>query len=138
MEKILSQDEIDALLKGVVSGEVETQAEADGQAPGGVKQYDLLNQERIIRGRMPTLELINTTPVFVLGGPVEHEGGVQHYRDANHEIRRVPEDCPNSLFAERVSNGPASGKRSLRHERVPGLPYRGLLFRGEGANTCEA
>ena len=59
MEKILSQDEIDALLKGVVSGEVETQADEDGQPAGGVKQYDLFNQERIIRGRMPTLELIN-------------------------------------------------------------------------------
>jgi flagellar motor switch protein FliM len=59
MEKILSQDEIDALLKGVVSGEVETQAEEEGQPVGGVKQYDLFNQERIIRGRMPTLELIN-------------------------------------------------------------------------------
>ncbi len=58
MEKILSQDEIDALLKGVVSGEVETQAEEEGQAAGGVKQYDLFNQERIVRGRMPTLELI--------------------------------------------------------------------------------
>jgi flagellar motor switch protein FliM len=58
MEKILSQDEIDALLKGVVSGEVETQAEEEGQPAGGVKQYDLFNQERIVRGRMPTLELI--------------------------------------------------------------------------------
>ena len=59
MEKILSQDEIDALLKGVVSGEVETQSGEEGQLEGGVKQYDLFNQERIIRGRMPTLELIN-------------------------------------------------------------------------------
>ena len=59
MEKILSQDEIDALLKGVVSGEVETQAGEEGQSAGGVKQYDLFNQERIVRGRMPTLELIN-------------------------------------------------------------------------------
>lgn len=58
MEKILSQDEIDALLKGVVSGEVETQAEEEGQAAGALKQYDLFNQERIVRGRMPTLELI--------------------------------------------------------------------------------
>ena len=58
MEKILSQDEIDALLKGVVSGEVETKAEEEGQQAGGVKQYDLFNQERIVRGRMPTLELI--------------------------------------------------------------------------------
>ena len=58
MEKILSQDEIDALLKGVVSGEVETQPEEEAQSAGGVKAYDLYNQERIVRGRMPTLELI--------------------------------------------------------------------------------
>jgi len=58
MEKILSQDEIDALLKGVVSGEVDT-APKDDAPKGGAKQYDLLNQERIIRGRMPTLELVN-------------------------------------------------------------------------------
>ena len=59
MEKVLSQEEIDALLKGVVSGEVDTAPkEATGSADG-TTQYDLLNQERIIRGRMPTLELIN-------------------------------------------------------------------------------
>ncbi|HSL03250.1 MAG TPA: flagellar motor switch protein FliM [Nitrospiraceae bacterium] len=58
MEKILSQDEIDALLKGVDSGEVETQAVEEAQPAGGVKSYDLFNQERIVRGRMPTLELI--------------------------------------------------------------------------------
>lgn len=59
MEKILSQDEIDALLKGVVSGDVDT-APKESEAPSaGVAQYDLLNQERIIRGRMPTMEMIN-------------------------------------------------------------------------------
>jgi len=61
MDKILSQDEIDALLKGVVSGEVDTAppAEAVDDSTAGIKGYDLLNQERIIRGRMPTLEMIN-------------------------------------------------------------------------------
>ncbi len=59
MEQILSQDEIDALLKGVVSGEVDTASKEGAPAAGVAKQYDLLNQERIIRGRMPTLELIN-------------------------------------------------------------------------------
>ena len=57
MDKILSQEEIDALMGGVVSGEVDTTPKDDAQ--GGIKCYDLLNQERIIRGRMPTMEMIN-------------------------------------------------------------------------------
>lgn len=59
MEKILSQDEIDALLKGVVSGEVDTTPKEGETTAKGVEQYDLFNQERIIRGRMPTMEMIN-------------------------------------------------------------------------------
>lgn len=57
-QDILSQDEIDALLHGVGDGSVETKADQqlhDGQA----RPYDLTSQERIIRGRMPTLEMIN-------------------------------------------------------------------------------
>ncbi|WP_447972080.1 flagellar motor switch protein FliM [Nitrospira sp. Kam-Ns4a] len=57
MEKILSQDEVDALLKGVVSGEVDT--EPKEEKPAGIRSYDLINQERIFRGRMPTLEMIS-------------------------------------------------------------------------------
>jgi flagellar motor switch protein FliM len=57
-EKILSQDEVDALLQGVMAGEVDT-APAEPAAPGGVQGYDLFNQERIIRGRMPTFDMIN-------------------------------------------------------------------------------
>ena len=55
-DDILSQEEVDALLRGVSS-------EADEQAPaedaGAVRPYDIGRQERIVRGRMPTLELIN-------------------------------------------------------------------------------
>ncbi len=55
-QDFLSQDEVDALLKGV-SGEVdEAKVEVDNT---GVRAYDLAKQERIVRGRMPTLELIN-------------------------------------------------------------------------------
>jgi len=57
-EKILSQDEVDALLRGVVSGDVDTSPK-DEPPPTGTRPYDLLNQERIIRGRMPTLDMIN-------------------------------------------------------------------------------
>ena len=56
-EKILSQAEVDALLKGVTEGNVETEQPEVPQ--GGLRQYDLTSQERIIRGRMPNLEVIN-------------------------------------------------------------------------------
>ncbi len=55
-EDILSQEEVDALLRGV-SGEPEEAAAA--VEAGGPRPYDIGRQERIVRGRMPTLELIN-------------------------------------------------------------------------------
>ncbi len=57
VEKILSQEEIDALLRGMENGEVSTAQEP--LDPSGIRQYDFTNQDRIIRGRMPTLEIIN-------------------------------------------------------------------------------
>src|SRR5688572_8592758 len=53
---VLSQDEIDALLHGVDSGAVKTEEAA---ARDEARQYDFANQVRIVRGRMPTLEMIN-------------------------------------------------------------------------------
>jgi flagellar motor switch protein FliM len=58
VKDLLSQDEIDALLHGVDDGDVETEEESDEDA-GGIKPYDLASHERIVRGRMPTLEMIN-------------------------------------------------------------------------------
>jgi flagellar motor switch protein FliM len=55
---LLSQDEIDALLHGVQDGEVETETDSV-PAPGAVRGYDFTSQDRIVRGRMPTLEMIN-------------------------------------------------------------------------------
>ena len=56
-QDFLSQEEVDALLKGV-TGEAD-EAAGEEQAAGGVRPYDLGRQERIVRGRMPTLELVN-------------------------------------------------------------------------------
>ncbi len=54
---LLSQDEIDALLHGVDDGAIETDADVvDALA---TRPYDFNSQERIVRGRMPTLEMIN-------------------------------------------------------------------------------
>ncbi|MDP3512005.1 MAG: flagellar motor switch protein FliM [Sulfuritalea sp.] len=56
-QDFLSQEEVDALLKGV-AGETDD-APAEIEEVGGVRPYDLGRQERIVRGRMPTMELIN-------------------------------------------------------------------------------
>ncbi|MBN3468485.1 flagellar motor switch protein FliM [Pseudomonas savastanoi pv. phaseolicola] len=56
VQDLLSQDEIDALLHGVDDGMVQTDTVSE---PGSVKSYDLTSQDRIVRGRMPTLEMIN-------------------------------------------------------------------------------
>ena len=53
----LSQDEVDALLKGV-TGEADEPEEAQGEGEG-IRAYNIGTQERIVRGRMPTLELVN-------------------------------------------------------------------------------
>jgi flagellar motor switch protein FliM len=61
MNQVLSQAEVDALLNAVAEGSLDT-------ANGGtvkkddknqdVQSYDLTNQDRVIRGKMPTLDLI--------------------------------------------------------------------------------
>ncbi len=56
MQDLLSQDEIDALLHGVDDGDISTD---DDGLDGGITSYDLTTQDRIVRGRMPTLEMIN-------------------------------------------------------------------------------
>lgn len=56
MQDLLSQDEIDALLHGVDEGDIDTD---DDLEMDPVKAYDLTTQDRIVRGRMPTLEMIN-------------------------------------------------------------------------------
>jgi len=57
MTNILSQEEIDVLLKGLSGGEIETDR-AEQREPGDFIPYDLTSQDRIIRGRMPTFEMM--------------------------------------------------------------------------------
>ena len=60
MGSVLSQEEVDALLQGVasddVAGEKDDEVEYD---PEEIVSFDLTAQDRIIRGRMPTLEIIH-------------------------------------------------------------------------------
>jgi flagellar motor switch protein FliM len=58
MSQVLTQDEINALLRGLSDSDIETDTFEDTQEEG-IRKYDLASQERIIRGRMPTMELIH-------------------------------------------------------------------------------
>lgn len=59
MNQVLTQEEINSLLRGLSDGDVEEDGiETIDNAPNA-KKFDLANQERIIRGRMPTMELIH-------------------------------------------------------------------------------
>jgi flagellar motor switch protein FliM len=59
MNQVLTQDEINSLLRGLSEGEIEKDAVEAEANPTGAKRFDLASQERIIRGRMPTMELIH-------------------------------------------------------------------------------
>lgn len=56
-ESFLSQEEVDALLEGV-TGESQKITEEVAEA-GEVRLYNISSQERIVRGRMPTMEIVN-------------------------------------------------------------------------------
>jgi flagellar motor switch protein FliM len=56
-ESFLSQEEVDALLEGV-TGESQKTVEETAEH-GEVRAYNISSQERIVRGRMPTMEIVN-------------------------------------------------------------------------------
>ncbi len=68
--EILGQDEIDALMNGIDSGEVPTEAPP---ARGEARPHDFTRYGRIVRGRMPTLEMINDRFGRLLRGSLYNE-----------------------------------------------------------------
>ena len=56
-QQILSQDEVDALLQGITGEEQPLQT--DTPEPGAARNYDLATEDRIVRPRMPALEVVN-------------------------------------------------------------------------------
>ena len=59
MEQILSQDEVDALLKGISGGEIEEPEEHIDEEELEYSSYDFSRQERIVQVKMPAMEAIN-------------------------------------------------------------------------------
>ena len=53
---VLTQDEIDALLTGVDDGSVDTDEQPEA---GDVHDFDLTSQDRVVKGRLPTVELVS-------------------------------------------------------------------------------
>ncbi|MBT7608967.1 MAG: flagellar motor switch protein FliM [Bacteriovoracaceae bacterium] len=64
MAQVLSQDEVDALLNAVNDGDDELLGDGESEFESfdgtdeDIQEYDLTNQDRVIRGRMPILEII--------------------------------------------------------------------------------
>lgn len=58
MSQVLSQKEVDALLNAVTGGDVPTEQNAAAAPDEGVVTYDLTSQDKVIRGRMPTLDIV--------------------------------------------------------------------------------
>ncbi len=111
MPEILSQDEVNALLRGISSGSIETEKQEE---IGGIRPYDLTSQDRIVRGRMPTLEIINERFARILRN------------DLTSALRKVAEITATSVdmqkFGEFLKNIPLP--TSLTIFKMP--PLRGF------------
>ena len=117
-ESFLSQEEVDALLEGV-TGERQKLVEDVAEA-GEVRPYNLSSQERIMRGRMPTMEIVN-------------ERFARNFRVGLFNfIRRSPE----------VSVGPVTVHRYSAFLRELAVPTNFNIvairpLRGNGLVVCE-
>jgi flagellar motor switch protein FliM len=88
-ESFLSQEEVDALLEGV-TGESQTASEVAADS-GDIRNYDMSSQERIVRGRMPTMEIVN-------------ERFARNFRVGLFNfVRRSPEISVGSVTVQRYS-----------------------------------
>jgi flagellar motor switch protein FliM len=117
-ESFLSQEEVDALLEGV-TGESQKSVE-DVPEDGEVRNYNISSQERIVRGRMPTMEIVN-------------ERFARNFRVGLFNfIRRSPEISVGTVAVQRYS-------AFLRELAVPTnfniVAIRPL--RGSGLIVCE-
>ncbi|MBU6465471.1 MAG: flagellar motor switch protein FliM, partial [Burkholderiales bacterium] len=117
-ESFLSQEEVDALLEGVTGESQKTEQEIF--EAGEVRNYDISSQERIVRGRMPTMEIVNER--FARNLRI----GLFNY------IRRSPE----------ISVGPVQVQRYSAFLRELAVPTNFNIMairplRGSGLIVCE-
>ncbi|MCX7817086.1 MAG: flagellar motor switch protein FliM [Syntrophales bacterium] len=137
MSKILTQEEVDALLRGITDGEIETEVEIPEQS--GVIPYDLTSQDRIIRGRMPTLEMVNDkfarqfrTTLSSLLRKVASVGTISiEVMKFGEFLKTLP--VPTSLHLFRMEPFRATGLFVVEAKLI--FMLIDILFGGDGRNT---
>ncbi len=91
MSKLLSQDEVDALLKGLDAGDIETEQESDEPVETDVESFDWASQGRQIKGSLPLLEVV-------------HSRFSQRFRGTlSSSLRKMVDVSPNPLGTIRFS-----------------------------------
>jgi flagellar motor switch protein FliM len=116
MGEVLTQEEVDALLSGLTGGEVKAGTDQPAE-PGSYVPYDFMNQDRIVRGRMPMLEML-------------HERFCRLFRQSiSAAMQRVVDvtmlNLDRSRFGEFMRG--LSAPSSLNIFRLEPLPGYGLL-----------
>ncbi len=107
MGKLLSQEEVDALLKGLSDGDIETEAPPKPENPG-VASYDFFSQDRILQEHMPTMEIVNekfarasTASLFQFMGRMI-DVSVEGFELLRYEefIRKLPERASFDVYRQ--------------------------------------
>ncbi len=105
MGKLLSQEEVDALLKGLSDGDIETEAPPEPESPTAAA-YDFFSQDRTIHGHMPTMEVVNekfaresTTSLFEFMGRMI-DVSVESFELLKYDefIRKLPERASFDVY----------------------------------------
>jgi flagellar motor switch protein FliM len=116
MSNVLSQDEVDSLLKGVSSGEIEIETDSP-RADQGAVAYDFTRQEPTLRGQVPTLDMANNRFANVFRATLS--------KMVRREIDIVAEPTDMIKFAD--FHGSLPVPTSLHIFRIEGLVGKALL-----------
>jgi len=142
MSQILSQEEVDTLLNGVSEGAIETEQppkEQDGSS--SVRAYDLIGQERIVKGRMPALETtaerfarrFRTTLSTVLKKVVNVNTLSVHMAKYEEFMKTIPVPASLNLFGM----NPLKGNSLFIIESRVIFALVDIIFGGSGRETVK-
>jgi len=140
MGKLLSQEEVDALLKGLSDGDIETEVPEEPENPGATP-YDFFSQDRILDGHMPTMEIVNekfsracTASFFQLVGKMM-DVSVEGFELVKYEefLRKLPEKASLDVYRQ----DPFRGSCLFFFEAKMISLFVDILFGGSGKLPVE-